>query len=162
LLLAGQLSAVGPSETLTYRNCREPISLSRQALHKGHADAATTPAVVQQTGRRKRLTGVAPRAIWAALWIQSSWGGKPHRSQRSQSPQVKLDLRGRDRRAIPLGEYPSNDVECSHHCPPWIRLPNIRRLSSATLIKIKSNDAAVKSRCKQRELLGHPQEAGLL
>jgi hypothetical protein len=80
---------------------RSDFSLSRQALHKGYLGAAT-PAAVQQTGRRKRLIG-APRAIWAALWIQSSWGGKPHRSQRSQSPQVKLDLRGRDRRAILLG-----------------------------------------------------------
>jgi hypothetical protein len=53
------------------------------------------------------LTGVAPRAIWAALWIQSSWGGKPHRSQRSQSPQVKSDLRGRcDIKAILLGNTP--------------------------------------------------------
>jgi hypothetical protein len=63
------------------------------------------PAAVQQTGRCKRLTGIAPRAIWAALWIQSSWGGKPHRCQRSQSPQVKPDVRGRrDLRPIPLGD----------------------------------------------------------
>jgi hypothetical protein len=46
---------------------------------------------------------VAPRAIWAALWTQSSWDGKPHRSQRSQSPQVKSDRRAHDVRAILLG-----------------------------------------------------------
>jgi hypothetical protein len=63
--------------------------------------AATADA--QQMGRWKRLTGVAPRAIWATLWIQSSWGGKPHRCQRSQSPQVKPDLRAHELRAILLG-----------------------------------------------------------
>src|SRR4029450_5818782 len=80
---------------------RSDFSLSRQALHKGYL-GAPTPAAVQQTGRRKRLIG-APRAIWAALWIQSSWGGKPHRCQRSQSPQVKPDVRAHDVRAILFG-----------------------------------------------------------
>jgi hypothetical protein len=63
-------------------------------------DVAAT-ADAQQTGRWKRLTGV-PRAIWATLWMQSSWGGKPHRCQRSQSPQVKPELRAQVQ-AILLG-----------------------------------------------------------
>jgi len=69
---------------------------------RGIADVAAA-ADAQQTGRCKRLTGVAPRAIWATLWMQSSWGGKPHRCQRSQSPQVKPDLRAHEVRAILLG-----------------------------------------------------------
>src|SRR6266545_3911982 len=76
---------------------------------RGIADAVenfcdvAAAADAQQTGRCKRLTGVAPRAIWATLWMQSSWGGKPHRCQRSQSPQVKPDLRAHEVRAILLG-----------------------------------------------------------
>jgi hypothetical protein len=51
------ISSRVPASLLIYRNFREAIFIK--------------PAV-QQTGRCKRLTGVAPRAIWAALWIQSS------------------------------------------------------------------------------------------
>src|SRR5262249_6398077 len=117
----------------------------------GYADAVTS-AAIQHVERRKRLTGVAPRAIWAALWIQSSWGGKPQRSQRSQSPQVKPDLRGhRDMRAILLGNtrrmMSSVRITVLHGFVCRI----IRRLSSAALIEIKSNGAAVKS-FKQRGL----------
>ena len=36
-----------------------------------------------------------PRASWAARTMQSSCGGRPHRCQRSHSPQLKSRLRRR-------------------------------------------------------------------
>ena len=41
----------------------------------------------------RRLTFQSPRAICSARTMQVSLGGRPHRSDRSQSPQVKSDTR---------------------------------------------------------------------
>jgi hypothetical protein len=51
------------------------------------------PAHQRLSALARRLNFQSPRAICAALTMQRSLGGNPHRADRSQSSQIKLDRR---------------------------------------------------------------------
>jgi len=57
--------------------------------------AAQQPKLPRHCGRVARILDLPPsRSICASITMQSALGGRPHRSQRSHSPQENAGLRG--------------------------------------------------------------------